>query len=171
MRFGFHYILRDICNLFFKEWKDFEPPCHTGSPATKLINHLVSVAGDTGNGIRKTKKIPENVHLIQRLMTKWKTFAINKRLILDFLDFEAPAKTIGEVVVGKEVQVKRKGVAVLGKITARLQETFTVEYLGGIQEKSVDKCRITLLSNQSTFGQKISKICGSDFAFLKIPIR
>jgi hypothetical protein len=49
----------------FLRWENFVPNDDASASPSRFINHLVGHAGDFGRSSRKTKKIPDNVLIIQ----------------------------------------------------------------------------------------------------------
>jgi len=67
---GFHYLIRDLCELFLDTWKGFlsdgDYDCQTA--ASRWVNHLISISGDIGSADNINRKLDQNTSVIERFV-------------------------------------------------------------------------------------------------------
>lgn len=101
---GFHYFLRDICELFLFKWKSFVPDSMLLA-AQRFINHCILCVADFGDGVSKTRKVQQNVNFVKLLLVKWKDIeTVDKQHIKKLLSVDIKWKQdMDQLAVGNMV--------------------------------------------------------------------
>eukprot|EP01083_Nonionella_stella_P007613 21942_1 len=107
---GFHYFLRDICELFLFEWRSFVPDMTDlamNDSACCFVQHLMNMVMDVGLGALQKYKIKQNIHFIQLLLRKWNGIQkVDKRYLHVLLQTDLKKKRMNELKVGDQINMK-----------------------------------------------------------------
>ncbi|ETO08866.1 hypothetical protein RFI_28520 [Reticulomyxa filosa] len=142
---GFHYFLRDICDLFLFKWPKFVPDVEIDDCAMRFVNHLIKMSCDFGDGTMKNSKVIQNVNYVKLFLTKWKNLPkVDKQPIYTLLTADLSwNKSADKLAIGDNVMVEKNGKVVPCEITfvskskGDVAVSYKVKYPGGLEESGV----------------------------------